>query len=284
MVTGDSDHGAESTRRAQLGEFLRVHRSRLQPSDIGLAPYGDPARRRTPGLRREEIAELSGVSLTWYTWLEQGRDVAASRQVIDALARALQLDPDEHRHLCYLAGLAEPNQEDRDADPARLQRLVDAAMPNIASIYDPSFDYLVWNTAYVRVRHDPLAMPVEQRNLVRMMFTDNANRARMPRWEAAARAVLSQFRDAVGRRPGDRQLSHLVRELIEASPEFRQWWSEYPVRTFRPATIGVEHPEVGVIELELFQLRPVDSPGLLMVLQLPATAADARRIETLLRA
>lgn len=282
MVSGKGNPGSTAARHAQLGEFLRAQRARLQPCDVGLVPYGDPARRRTPGLRREEVAELSGVGLTWYTWLEQGREVDASRQVIDALARTLRLDPDQHRHLRFLAGLSEPDAERTEADRKRLQRVVDAVMPNPAAIYDQDFDYLVWNSAYVRVRHDPLALPVRRRNLIWMIFTDNGNRVRMLRWESAARAVLSQLRDAMGRRPGDPALAALVAGLSAASPEFARWWSEYPIHRFHPASISVEHRGVGVIELELFQFRPVENPGLLMVVQVPADEVAARRIAALL--
>ncbi|QLY29833.1 helix-turn-helix domain-containing protein [Nocardia huaxiensis] len=283
MTSGRSNHGSGKSRQLQLGEFLRAQRAKLQPADVGLLPYGEPSRRRTPGLRREEVAELSGVGLTWYTWLEQGRDVAASRQVIDALARTLRLDADQHRHLRFLAGFVEPDNQGPETDRARMQRLVDAVLPNPASVYDAAFDYLAWNSAYVQLRHDPLDTPPARRNLLWMMFTDNDNRARMPRWEFAARAVLSQLRDAMGRRPDDPRLTALVAGLRAESPEFRLWWEEYPVRRFRPATITVEHPSAGAIELELFQSRPVDDPALLLVVQVPATELAAARLSTLLR-
>ncbi|MBL1079068.1 helix-turn-helix domain-containing protein [Nocardia sp. 2] len=283
MVSGKGNHGAGGSRQQQLGEFLRAQRGKLQPGDVGLLPYGEASRRRTPGLRREEVAELSGVGLTWYTWLEQGRDVTASRQVIDALARTLRLDADQHRHLRFLAGFTEPEEQRRDGDHARMQRLVDAMLPNAATVYDAAFDYLAWNSAYVRLRHDPLEMPAARRNLLWMMFTDNDNRLRMPRWELAARAVLSQLRDAMGRRPDDPRLTALVAGLRAESLEFKQWWSEYPVHRFRPATILVNHPEVGQVELELFQSRPVDDPGLLLVVQIPATELAATRLSALLR-
>ena len=240
-------------------------------------------RRRTPGLRREEVAELSGVSSTWYTWLEQGRPIVASAQVIDALARALQLDPDRHRHLRVLAGLSAPPVEPAPADVTpRLQRLVDAASPNTAVVYNRYFDFIAWNAAYARTRHDPGSVPPARRNLIWMMFTDAENRARMVGWEPAARAVLSQFRVSVGQRPDDPRFVELVAELTEAAPEFQQWWPEYPVRDFRAATVAIDHPEVGRIRLELHQLRPVEFPDLLLVLQVPETNADRHRIEQLL--
>jgi transcriptional regulator with XRE-family HTH domain len=273
---------AEVARRAELGEFLRASRSRLRPADVGLPDDGAPPRRRTTGLRREEVAQLSGVGVTWYTWLEQGRDISPSVQVVDALARALLLDADQHRHLRELAGLTVPEHAaPRDDVRPRLQRLVDAAAPNVASVYDRHFDYLVWNEPYVRVRHDPGRLPPERRNLLWMMFTDPDNRARMAHWESAARAVLSQFRATAGQRP-DSRYAQLVSSLTEASPEFVRWWAQYQVRSFRPATIAMDHPTAGRIALELFQVRPVEHPDLLLVLQVPVSAEDLRRVVRLL--
>lgn len=275
----------DSDRRAELGAFLRAQRARLRPADVGL-PEGDPALRRTPGLRREEVAELSGVGVTWYTYLEQGRDISASAQVIDALARALRLDPDEHHHLRDLAGLAPPDTPppggEQAAAAARLRRLVDAAAPNAASLYDACFDYVAWNTSYTLLRLDPLTFPPGRRNLLWMMFTDAANRARMVDWEPAARAVISQFRAAMGRRPGDPRLAALVEELSEVSREFREWWADYPVRRFRPATVGIDHPEIGRLDLEMFKMRPMGHPDLVLVLQVPVGEDARRRVASLL--
>jgi transcriptional regulator with XRE-family HTH domain len=273
----------QSARRAELAAFLRTQRARLRPPDVGLPADPVPGRRRTPGLRREEVARLSGVGVTWYTWLEQGRNIAASEQVLDALARALRLDPDQRRHLRSLAGLTTP-VDGTAVDPVlpRLQRLVDAATPNPASIYDGNFDYLVWNVAYARCRHDPEQVPADRRNLLWMMFTDEENRSRMVRWEAAARAVLSQFRAAAGQRPGDPRQAALVSRLSDASHEFRRWWTEYPVRSFRPATIAIDHPEAGRLAFEMYQLRPVEHPDLLVVVQVPAGPDDLRRVRSLL--
>ena len=279
----DSQESPQSARRAELGVFLRSARARLRPVDVGLPADLEPGLRRTPGLRREEVAELSGVGVTWYTWLEQGRNISASEQVVDALARALRLDPDQRRHLRGLAGLATSTGRTQVDDVLpRLQRLVDAAAPNIASIYDVHLDYVVWNTPYARLRNDPATLPGDRRNLLWMMFTDASNRARMLGWEAAARAVLSQFRAAAGQRPGDPRFATIVAELTEASPQFRQWWARYPVRSFRPATIGIDHPEIGRLDLEMFQLRPVEHPDLLLVLQTPASSDGRARVKALL--
>jgi transcriptional regulator with XRE-family HTH domain len=273
----------QSARRAELGAFLRARRERLRPADVGLPEDGSPGLRRTPGLRREEVAGLCGVSVTWYTWLEQGRNISASEQVLEALVRALLLDPDQRRHLRGLAGLATaPGMTPVDEALPRLQRLVDAATPNVASIYDVHFDYLVWNTPYTRLRNNPAALPAGRRNLVWMMFTDTENQARMVRWEPAARAVLSQFRAAAGQRPDDPRFAAIVADLTKVSPQFRKWWVEHPIRTFRPATVKLDHPDAGRIDLEMFQLRPVEHPDLLMVLQIPQGEDNLRRVASLL--
>ena len=213
----------------------------------------------------------------------QGRNISASEQVVDALARALRLDSDQRRHMRGLAGLRAVAGDTHTGDVLpRLQRLVNAVAPNLASIYDRHFDYVVWNTPYQRLRNDPAMLPAGRRNLVWMMFSDEQNRARMVRWEAAARAVLSQFRAAAGQRPGDRRFTAIVAELTEVSREFREWWAEYPIRDFRPATIEIDHPEIGRLGLEMFQLRPVEHPDMLMVLQVPASTGDLQRVNSLL--
>jgi transcriptional regulator with XRE-family HTH domain len=263
-------------RRRELANFLKAQRARVRPRDVGL-PDGVGAR-RTPGLRREEVAELSGVGLTWYTWLEQGRAIPASAQVIDALARALRLSADRHAHLRALAGLPPADTEPGEADAGRLGRLLDAMMPSPASAYDVHWDYLGWNRAYAAVRHDPSSMPASRRNLLWMLLTEPGIRARMPQWEGSARAVLGQFRAAAGRNAGDPRFTELVGALDEASADFRRWWAEYPVRSFRPATISVVHPEQGPIGLELFQLRPIEHPDALVVVQVPVGAEDRRRV------
>jgi transcriptional regulator with XRE-family HTH domain len=280
---GDRQGAVGNRGRAELAAFLRARRARLRPSDVGLPDGGASGRRRTPGLRREEVAQLSGVGVTWYTWLEQGRDISASAQVIDALTRALLLGPDEHAHLRRLAGLPAPESPAVTADRIpRLQRLVDALSPNVASVWDVHLDYLAWNAAYALLRVDPAGLPAGRRNMIWMMFTSEENRVRMRRWEAAARAVLSQFRMAAAQRPGDPRFAELVAALAQASPEFRAWWPEYPVGSFRPATIELTHPLAGEIAFDLFQLRLAEQPDLVLVLQVPASPADLRRAERVL--
>ena len=269
------------SRRSELAAFLRARRAELQPADVGL-PTG-PGQRRTPGLRREEVAQLSGVGITWYTWLEQARDIPATAQVIDALARALRVNPEQHRHLRTLAELPSPPPEPRpDGALPRMQRLLDAAVPNPAAVFDARYDYLAWNEPYVRVRHDPAAVPPEHRNLLWFMFVDREFRTRLRRWESAARAVLGQFRTAAGNHPADPRFARLRDILSGSSPEFRRWWAEFPVEATPEAVITIDHPQTGPISLELFHLRPMEHPGLRLVTQIPVGPADRAGIESLL--
>jgi transcriptional regulator with XRE-family HTH domain len=268
-----------SARQIELGIFLRAARAQLRPADVGLPKDHDPGLRRAPGLRREEVARLSGVGVTWYTWLEQGRNIVASEQVIDALARALQLDPDQRRHLRRLAGLSFPTgQTDVDDALPRLQRLVDATAPNVACIFDLHFDYVVWNTPYIQLRHDPAKLPDTRRNLLWTLFSGPENQVRETNSGSAARAVLSQFRTTASQRPHDARFTTIVTELSQASPLFRRWWAEYPVASFKPATVKHDHPELGSIDLEIFHLRPAEHPDLLLVIQVPVSNAFIRQV------
>lgn len=272
----------KDVRRTELGEFLRAQRGQLQPVEVGL-PSGR-GRRRTPGLRREEVAQLAGVGLTWYTWLEQGRDIPASREVVDALAHAMRMTPDQHRHLRVLADLPAPAHEPAPAGAQpRLQRLVDACAPNAACALDARLDFLAWNAAYVRVRgHDPAAMPPGRRNLVWAFFDDSLFRAQLAQWEPAARAVLSQFRAAAGQHAGDARFTELIAALAQVSTEFKHWWADYSVSDFAPTTLSIDHADVGHLALELFQLHPAEHPDVVVVIQVPATADARRRVESLL--
>lgn len=234
-----------STRR-ELGRFLRAHRALLAPADVGLAASG---RRRTPGLRREEVAALSGVGLAWYTWLEQGR-VDTSRQVLDAVARALRLDGDAHRHVLALAGL---RAEVPDVDLAALRPVVDGlAAP--AAVVDRRFDVVAANAGFAE-----LAPP--DRNLV-LAFTDPAWRARTPDWEPLARNAFRHFRARADQAPDDPRFAELLRDLKSRRGDLAPWWDCRAVRDFRTTDATVdgrpwrftllrpgEDPEAGILVL-----------------------------------
>ncbi|TQM79833.1 helix-turn-helix protein [Saccharothrix saharensis] len=268
-------------RKRELGAFLRARRERLKPQDVGLAPVA--GRRRTPGLRREEVAQLSGVGLTWYTWLEQGRDIPSSRQVIEALATALRLDDDDRDHIFELAGLraAEPRSPDGEL-PALVQRVLDNLMPNPAYVFDQRLDILAWNRAQALLWLDPGTVEPAERNLLWLIFTDPLVRSLLVDWESAAGSVLGQFRAAAGRSSGDHRYAEIANRLREVSPEFGKRWDSYPVAEFDVEVNRLDHPGVGRIDLDLLHLRLVEHPTLTVVLQTPVGPVDSARIATLL--
>lgn len=269
---------------AELGRYLRARRAALRPADAGLPDT--PGRRRTPGLRREEVAQLSGVSIAWYTWLEQGRVAVTSGQVIDAIARALRLDGEGHAHLRVLAGLPLPPAplpgEPGGEVPGALRRMLDNLLPNPAYIIDRRFDYLAWNRAYARVWRDPADFPAARRNLIWLMLTDESLRGLLADWEGRARALLAQFRAVAGRYPDDARIRRLTADLEAASPQFRDWWPRYAVGRFTGPEHVIRHPDAGTIAFDLAQLSVARHPGYSLVLQTPVTGADRDKLLRLL--
>ncbi|MEO6087378.1 MAG: helix-turn-helix transcriptional regulator [Umezawaea sp.] len=227
--------------KQELGAFLRAHRERLTPSDVGLAGGG---RRRTPGLRREEVAALSGVGLAWYTWLEQGR-VDTSRQVLDAVSRALRLDPDAHGHVLSLAGLL-PAPADTGA-VAALSPLL-RTWPGPAAVVDRHLDVVAANTAH----HDFWGLP--ERNLV-LLLTDPALRQRMPEWEPLAQNAFRQFRRHADHHPDEPRTRELLARFAASRPELACWWECRSVGEFRTTSTPVDG-RVWTFSL----LRPSDAP------------------------
>src|SRR5689334_2796484 len=175
--------------RDELAAFLRFRRERLTPDDVGLPGGG---RRRTPGLRREEVATLAGVSTTWYTWLEQAREVTPSRQVLDALARTLQLSPAEHDYLCTLAGRSPAPVTEAGVHPT-MRAFVESLVPNPAYIANETWDVLAYNRAQGALIDEYDKRPVEQRNVIWLMFNEPALRTRIVDWEGDARTMVAKF-------------------------------------------------------------------------------------------
>lgn len=263
-----------AARHADLAEFLRARRAALAPADVGLAPGG---RRRTAGLRREEVAILAGVSVSWYTWLEQGRPIKASRDVLDALARALRLDPVEHDHLVALAGhpLRRPVTPGHDEAPAPLRRLLDALAPCPAYVLGPRWDFLAWNTPMARLFPPLATLPAEERNLVWVVFADPYARSLIGDREVEARRILSLFRAEVVPYADDPAVRRLVERLREASPEFAAWWPRHDVGGFEARLRRFHHPEAGLLVFEQEQLVPAGEPDLRVVVHLGVAGDDS---------
>jgi transcriptional regulator with XRE-family HTH domain len=237
------------SRRAELADFLKARRAALQPADVGLPGCG---RRRTPGLRREEVAQLAGVGTTWYTWLEQGRDVKASLSVFEALAAALRMSAAERAHLIMLGRgeQAPPLQLARERVTPTMRRLVENLGPNPAALLGRRWDYLAWNDAFSTVFGDLSLHPPEERNTIWLMFMDPARREVMPDWEISARRLLARFRADHARHLGDPSFDDLVQALLRASPDFCRWWSRHEVLGSGEGRKTLIHPTVGRLEFE----------------------------------
>jgi transcriptional regulator with XRE-family HTH domain len=249
--------------RRELGEFLRSRRRQLDPLVVGL-PRG--TNRRTPGLRREEVALLAGVSHTWYTWLEQGRDIRPSQQVVDALARTLRLSPAEHEYLLRLTGHGRAAPADApDRMPAHLQRLLDALGTSPAYVITATWSIVGWNRAYERLYPGVAAVPPAERNLLWLVFTDPAVRRLLGDWTTDSRRFLTQFRAEVGPRLADPEVRNLVGRLEEVSADFRAGWASHDVDRFSSGERRFEHPDVGTLLVEHHQLTPADASGLQLI-------------------
>ncbi|MGO4154792.1 helix-turn-helix transcriptional regulator [Cupriavidus sp. YAF13] len=214
--------------RAALADFLRQRRECISPAQAGLPSAG---RRRTPGLRREEVAALAGVGLTWYTWLEQGREIGVSAAFLENLARVLRLDAAERRHLFLLAHQRPPAESGRTwcTVPPLVRRLMDDLPLRPAYVLNLRWDVLAWNAAAERVFGFGACAP-GHRNMLRMIFLDPAMRERFAGWEAQAPQMLASFRRDLARAPDDPTLLELVDELERAAPDFRQWWRQHDVQ------------------------------------------------------
>ncbi|MDC0746775.1 helix-turn-helix transcriptional regulator [Polyangium mundeleinium] len=270
-------------RRVELAQFLRTRRARLRPADVGL-PEG--ARRRTPGLRREEVARLADVGVSWYTWLEQGRDIHVSEPLLERLALALRLSPTERAHLFDLAHgrpAARPTISP-DAVSVILQRVLDA-YPFPALVFTSRWDILAWNEPAVILFGDLGALPVEQRNGLWSMFMNPERRARMPGWEKDARRAVAGFRLDAARAADRTEFDALVAELSRVSPEFARFWGEHDVAEVPEGLKVFVLPDVGVIEFEHVTLLHADPDGHVLRVSFysPRPGESTTRAETLCR-
>lgn len=249
-------------RRDALAEFLRQRRERLQPADVGLAPG---RRRRTPGLRREEVAELAGVSTDWYTWLEQGRDISVSARVLNGLADALRLSPEERRHLFVLGRQEADGPASPECEPAvgpALRRILDDHRLSPAYVSGRRTEILAWNRAATVVFGDFGAVPAAQRTWLRLIFADTPVRRRFMHWERMAQDLLAAYRSASARYVGDSSFAQEVDELMRMSPDFRRWWPRHDVSGPYDGPCEFTHPSAGPLSFETITLHVNGNPDL----------------------
>jgi transcriptional regulator with XRE-family HTH domain len=268
------------TNENLLGSYLKDRRTKLDPAAFGLSA----ARRRTPGLRREEVAQRAYISPTWYTWLEQGRGGAPSADVLDRIARALMLTDVEREHL-FLLGLGRPPEvryRAVDGITPRLQRVLDALEPSPALIRTATWDVVAWNRAATLMLADYGSMPPKQRNVLRFIFLDPRVRAAQYDWESVARLVVASFRVDAARAGAASEVEPLVEELCRLSPEFEVMWRDNDVRSHGEGVKHIRHPLLGPLALEYSVFAVDGRSDLSMVVYNPATPADADKIRSLI--
>ncbi|MGI9121058.1 MAG: helix-turn-helix transcriptional regulator [Acidimicrobiales bacterium] len=271
---------AKATLRAgELADLLRARRARLQPEDVGL-PAG--RRRRTPGLRREEVASLAAISTTYYTFLEQGRDIRPSRQVLDSLASALRLVTAERVHLHHLVyDDDEPAALPEESVSPAVVELIDRLDPAPAYLTGRRYDVLLSNRTARALWTDWTACDADQRNIVWWTLTDPEARTILIDWEDEAASALARYRAAADRHPNDPAFTDLTERLHEAVPEVRKWWADHTIAPLSSGTKRLHHPRIGDLELTFVVLQVAEHPSQTLVAFTP-TAQDETRIARLI--
>jgi transcriptional regulator with XRE-family HTH domain len=260
-------------RRAELADFLRRRRESIKPEEVGLP---DGGRRRTPGLRREEVAQLAGVGTTWYTWLEQGRDVRASLDVLESISRALRLTPAERTHLVLLGRGEDPPPCKTPAErvSGTLRRVIENLGPNPAFVIGRRWDYLAWNRAASVVLGDFGQVPRAARNHVWLNFMDPARRELFPDWERGSRLLVAKFRADSARHLGDPEFEQLIQALRQSSPEFCKAWKRHEVARISEGRKELLHPVAGSMAFEHTVFYPGEAPEQRLVLYTPLPDHD----------
>jgi transcriptional regulator with XRE-family HTH domain len=280
MVMADrADRAATGGRPAstnELGEFLRSRRARISAADVGLLPG---ARRRTPGLRREEVAQLAGIGITWYTWLEQGRRINASAQVLGAVARALRLDVAETEHLFRLAGARLPSREATAVRvPAAVQAVLDALEPMPAYVCNARYDVLAWNPAATWLITDFGAYPPEQRNMLWLTFAAPWFRRHLVNWEQETARMVALLRaNAAGHRE-EPAWAELLERLRAVDPLFGVMWDNHDVAVSAIRMKIIDHPDLGLLRLDATPMMLTEAPDWRLLAYTPADDLTRERL------
>jgi transcriptional regulator with XRE-family HTH domain len=263
-----------------LGAYLRERREKLDPAALGFTT----TRRRTRGLRREEVAHRASISPTWYTWLEQGRGGAPSAEVLDRLSRALMLTALEREHL-FLLALGHPPEvrykKDEGVTP-RLQRVLDSLEPTPALIRTATWDVVAWNRGATVMLADYASLPPEQRNILRLVFLDPRARTVQYDWESVARFVVGAFKVDAARAGAAKEVEPLIEELSRASPEFSAMWRDNDIRSHGEGSKRIRHPSLGPIEFEYSMFSVDGRPDLSMIVYNPIAQTQLDEIRRLI--
>lgn len=279
-VANDRDGNTVVLRRSELAAFLRSRRERIAPEDVGL-PVGH--RRRTAGLRREEVAQLSGVGVTWYTWLEQGRPIRASVQVLEAIAKTLRLDPVERQHLFRLAEVPDAAAADDRCLLLRpeIQAILDRLVPMPANVVTERFDILAWNAAYAALFPPAVGSPATGRNSLMYCFTQPACCSAIENHADQRAAMVAQLRAAYGRHVGDPAWTGFIRRMEAASPEFAAMWATQDVAQPSFYAKVFRHPQYPHLEMTSTSFAVQAAPGTRMVVYTPVGDATWAAMERL---
>lgn len=272
----------EQFRYEELADFLKTRRAKILPSQVGLS---SSARRRTPGLRREEVAQLAGIGITWYTWLEQGRSIHVSAQVIESLSRVLLLDKQERIHLYHLAN--QPLPADIPGYDGTVSPILQHVLDNMALcpsfIADRRWNVIAWNRAASLVLGDFSKMNVRQRNVVWAMFTEDYFKQLYFDWDLHAKSLLGRFRSTCGKYIEDSWLIQFIEELKAQSAEFSLWWPLHEIQNDSGVYKRLKHPVAGILDFESSSFDVPDNSGFKLFVHVPVPGADtAEKMKSLL--
>ena len=272
----------EKHRYNELADFLKTRRAKILPSQVGLSTG---IRRRTPGLRREEVAQLAGIGLTWYTWLEQGRPIQVSTQVIESLSKVLLLDKQERIHLYRLANqpLAVDIPGYQGTVSPTLQHVLDSLILCPSLVTDQRWNVIAWNKAACLLFGDFSEMNVRERNIVWAVFTDDKYKQLLVDWDRHAKGLLGRFRSTCGQYIEDSWLAQFIDDLKMQSTEFNLWWSLHEIQSNGEKHKQLNHPVAGILDFEISNFDVSDNSGLKMIVHVPLAETDtAMKIKGLL--
>ncbi|WPC42189.1 helix-turn-helix transcriptional regulator [Clostridium sp. JS66] len=260
-------------RYKELGDFLRTRRGKISPLEVGLSPG---LRRRTPGLRREEVAALAGVGLTWYTWLEQGRQINVSVEVLESLARVLKLDQQERIHLYTLANRVPPVDVYlyQESEVSMLQHVLDNLTISPSFIMDSRWNIILWNKAAEVVFGNFDKINECERNMVYMMFKNDNYKQLFIDWDLHAQGMLARFRSTTVEYVDEPWFVKFIEELREKSEEFNLWWSKHDVQTDNGVYKKIRHPIAEEMIFEFCSFNVCDKSNLKLIVNTPLLGTD----------
>lgn len=272
----------ENYRYKELADFLKTRRAKIMPSQVGLL---STTRRRTPGLRREEVAQLAGIGLTWYTWLEQGRPIHVSVSVIESLSKVLLLDKNERIHLYLLANQPLPADvpEYQSVVSPALQHVLDSLIFCPSLVTDQRCNVIAWNKEANLLFGDFAEMNSRERNIVWAMFTNKKYKQLFSDWNLYAKHLLGGFRATCGQYIEDSWLVQFIDDLKMQSAEFKSWWSLHEIESTSEKFKKLHHPTVGILDFEVSNFDVLDNMGLKLIVHVPLPETDtAAKIKLLL--